>query len=279
MDWNNDGMLDIIVGDRNGYVNYFRRTSESPITLTQMPKINCAGVIITVGSNSAPVVVDWNGDGHLDMLLGNESPGNVRLYINDIGDSAPVFSSYSLIQNGSTAIAHYRNCPQVFDMNGDGLKDLICGADDKKIYYYENKGTNDNPVFSGYSVIATVPNSGARFWVNDWNQDGLPDILSSDYDGYVWVWLQTVTGIEEGVEPVPGRSLQAGRNPFRGSVLITGTGFDVATLQVFDITGRAVLTTPFNGSFVWDAEDVPQGAYTARVSDASGSAALRLMKI
>lgn len=272
-------MLDIIVGDREGYVNYFRRTSESPITLTQMPKVSCAGLIIDVGANSAPVVLDWNEDGHIDMLLGNESPGNVRVYINDGGDSVPVFSTYSLIQNGSTAIAHYRNCPQVFDMDGDGLKDLICGANDKNIYYYQNKGTNDAPVFNGVSVIATVPNAGARFWVNDWNQDGLTDMLTSDYDGYVWVWLQSVTGVGGGSEPVPERSLAAGQNPFRGSVVISGTGFSDAILHVFDLYGRTVLTGPFSGNYVWDAGDVPQGAYVVRVSDACGSALLRMVKL
>ncbi|MFO7627422.1 MAG: T9SS type A sorting domain-containing protein [Candidatus Fermentibacteraceae bacterium] len=278
MDWNNDGMLDIIVGDRNGYVNYFRRTSDSPITLTQMPKINCAGVIINVGSNSAPVVVDWNEDGHPDMLLGNESPGNVRLYINDGSDSAPVFSTYSLVQNGSTAVAHYRNCPQVYDMNGDGKKDLLCGANDNNVYYYENIGTNDAPVFNGYASIATKY-SGMRLWIDDWNEDGLPDMLTSDFNGFVWMWIQNATGTGGTSGAVPVRSLQTGENPFRGSVVITGTGFDSASIQIFDISGRTVLSGPFNGSLVWNASDVPQGAYMVRVTDAMGSSTLRMVKL
>jgi len=278
VDWNNDGMLDIIVGDRNGYVNYFRRTSDNPITLTQMPKINCTGVMINVGSNSAPVIVDWNEDGYPDMLLGNESPGNVRVYINDGGDSAPVFSTYSLVQNGSAAVTHYRNCPQVHDMNGDGLKDLLCGANDNNVYYYENIGTNDAPVFNGYASIA-VKYSGMRLWIDDWNEDGLPDMLTSDYNGYVWMWIQNATGTEAGAEAIPGRSLHAGENPFRGSVVITGTGYDSAAIQIFDISGRTVLSGPFNGSLVWNAAEVPQGAYLVRVTDASGSSTLRMVKL
>lgn len=271
-------MLDIIVGDRDGYVNYFRRTSNSPITLTLMPKITCAGVIIDVDANSAPVVIDWNEDGKLDMLLGHESPGNVRLYINDGSDSAPVFSTYSLIQNGSTAIVHYRNCPQVHDMNGDGKKDLLCGADNSNVYYYENIGTNAAPAFNGYASIA-YKYSGMRLWINDWNQDGLPDMLTSDFNGFVWMWIQNATGTEEAAEAVPGRSLHAGQNPFSGSVVITGTGFESAGVQIFDISGRTVLSEPFNGSLVWNASDVPLGAYLVRVTDASGSSTLRMMKL
>jgi hypothetical protein len=272
-------MLDIIVGDRNGYVNYFRRTSDSPITLTQMPKVSCDGVMINVGSNSAPVVVDWDEDGDLDMLLGNESPGNVRVYLNDNGDSAPIFNTYSLIQNGSTAVAHYRNCPQVADMDGDGLKDLLCGANDNNVYYYQNQGTNEAPVFNGYASIA-YKYSGMRLWVDDWNQDGLPDMLTSDYNGFVWMWIQNdPTGLQGSSASTPGRSVTAAENPFQGSVLITGSGFGDATLQVFDISGRTVLREPFQGSLLWNAQDSPQGTYLVRVSDSSGSAVLRLVKI
>ena len=64
-----------------------------------------------------------------------------------------------------------------------------------------------------------------------------------------------------------------------GSVMITGTGFSGATLQVFDLSGRALLCEPFNGSLVWDASSAPQGAYLVRVSDASGSSTLRIVKL
>lgn len=278
MDWNKDGLLDIIVGDRNGYVNYYRRTSNSPITLTQMPKVNCAGVMINVGSNSAPVVVDWDEDGELDMLLGNESPGNVRLYINDGSDSAPVFSSYTLVQSGSTAITHYRNCPQVADLDGDGLKDLLCGADNNNVYFYQNQGTNEAPVFNGGVSIA-YKYYGMRLWVDDWNQDGLQDMLTSDYNGYVWMWIQSATGTGETSGTVTARSLAASANPFHGSVGITGAGFESAEISIFDISGRTVLSGPFAGSMVWNASTAPQGAYTVRVTDTVGSSTLRLVKL
>jgi hypothetical protein len=58
-----------------------------------------AGMEISVGSNSAPVITDWNGNGLMDMLVGNETPGNIRLYLNDGGGQEPVFSGYKLSQS------------------------------------------------------------------------------------------------------------------------------------------------------------------------------------
>ncbi len=104
-------------------------------------------------------------------------------------------------------------------------------------------------------------------------------MLTSDYNGFVWMWIQSATGTGATSGAIPGRSLHAGENPFQGSVVITGTGFDSATIQIFDISGRTVQSGPFTGSLVWNATDVPQGAYLARVTDASGSSTLRMVKL
>ena len=277
MDWNDDGMLDIIVGERYGYVHYYERTSESPITLTERPDIVCAGTTIDVGYNSAPVVVDWDEDGDLDMLVGNQT-GNVRLYLNDGGDSVPVFSSYENVQSNGSDISHYRNCPQVFDLNGDGKKDLLCGANDYKIYYYENTGTNAAPEFSG-SVTLVSKYAGIRFSLADWNGDGYTDILSSDYNGYVDVHLQDVEGIAESSGSVPSRTLTASRNPFMGAVTVQAQGFGDARIEVFDVAGRMVLDQPFTGSHTLDGSGMAPGAYIVRVHDGQGSSTLNLVRI
>ena len=44
--------------------------------------------------------------------------------------------------------------PLVTDWNGDGLKDLIVGQyGEGKLSYYENKGSNESPVFNGFSYM------------------------------------------------------------------------------------------------------------------------------
>ncbi len=278
MDYDSDGMLDIIVGERYGYIHYYRRTSESPITLSKETDIECGGTRIDAGSNSAPMCVDWNEDGNRDLLISNESPGNIRLYINESTNVDPVYNSYSLIQNSGSPIASYRNCSQVYDMNLDGMKDILVGVNGGQIYYYENTGTNENPVFTGFEYIISTGSGGARFWVDDWNEDGLPDVLASNYNGNIRIYIQQFQSIEE-EETTAARSLAVNSNPFAGSVVINGNGFCDGIISIYDLLGRVVLSEPFTGSFAWNASEASAGCYFAEVRDTRGSAVINLLKL
>lgn len=278
MDYDNDGMLDIIVGERYGQIHYYRRTSEAPITLTKETDIVCGSTTIDVGYNAAPVCVDWNEDGKRDLLIGNESPGNIRLYLNESTNDDPLYNSYSLIQNSGYPIAGSRTCPQVYDMNLDGMKDILVGVNGGQIYYYENTGTNENPVFSGAEYIISTGSGGARLWVDDWNEDGLPDVLSSNYTGSIRIYIQLFQSIEE-EEMSAVRTLSVNGNPFASSVVISGNGFCNGIISIYDLQGRAVLSEPFTGSFSWNASEAAAGCYFAEVRDTQGSAAIDLLKL
>lgn len=94
-------------------------------------------------------------------------------------------------------------------------------------------------------------------------------------------------GIETGVSITQSaRTLTTETNPFYSSVTIRGTGFtDHAQLEIFDIYGRKLIGTEFNGSFTWNGTDqhgnqVPAGSYTAIVFNGeSGSVSLRLLRL
>jgi len=276
VDWNDDGLLDIIVGDRIGRVHYYRRTSNKDASLTKETDIMCGGVPIDCGYNAAPSIVDWDEDGDIDLVLGNYD-GQVRLYLNE-GGAIPLFNSYVNIKSSGVDIDRDRNCPRVYDLNQDGKKDLLCGSTDSNIYYYENVGTNAVPEFSGSESIADIF-TGMRLWIDDWNEDGLPDMLTSDYFGYVWVWIQQPTGVAETATPALSRSLSASSNPFMELVTVTGEGFSGGTIQIFDIYGRTVLEAPFAGSFSWDGTGCSNGTCFVRVTDNFGSSSLKLVKI
>ena len=102
MDWNSDGEWDIVSGDRNGFFNVFIRNGGDLTAYYQCKLMD--STVLTVGYNSQPAVVDWNGDGKKDVVCGQYAYGNIRFYPNVGADTAPEFNGYRLLEADDTVI-------------------------------------------------------------------------------------------------------------------------------------------------------------------------------
>ncbi len=63
-----------------------------------------SGNRIDVGYYGAPCVVDWDGDGLKDLILGQFSSGNIRFYQNIDSNDSPIFTGYRYIQSDGANI-------------------------------------------------------------------------------------------------------------------------------------------------------------------------------
>lgn len=177
------------------------------MTLADTVKAN--GVPIDVGNNSDPDIVDWNEDGKKDIIIGQETSGYVRLYLNQGTNADPVFTTFSYLNCGGSPMIHYRANPRACDLDQDGKKDLIVGDQYAYLYYYKNEGTNANPVFNVKDTLELTTGAyiheyaGVRPYCTDYNNDGAIDILTSDYYGYIRYYENTVfPGVAESKQAV-----------------------------------------------------------------------------
>ena len=275
MDWNNDGYDDIIVGDRNGFINFFERNSNG--TLQAGVKLLSGGTIIDVGGNSAPDFADWDNDGDLDMIVGSDATSAVRVYENTGTAASYQFSGYEGFTGGGTVVTHYRSMPSIYDMNGDGLFDVVVGAMDKKFHYYENTGTSGNPSFaaddpleyqSGGNIL--TDHSDSRLDINDWNEDGYPDLVTGDYDDYVYLFMAydgvSIDGSSSGL--VAPSALSLTENPVRSNLSISINLGEPAAPEftVYTMDGRVALAHkagPLNPGYntVIIPGNLPNGTY------------------
>jgi hypothetical protein len=195
-DYDNDGKRDLLVGHgANGYVYFFRNTNSDAAPILD------TGVYLLVGSNpltvslrATPYVYDWDGDGSKDLLCGN-GYGNVYFFKNTGTVQSPVYAAGTLIQAGGTTLyVGIRAVPRVFDLDGDGVPDLLTSSD-TGVYWCRNTGTRTVPVLAS-PVALRVPVSGSGLqpiytgprmrldWV-DWNNDGVMDLLLGNADGTI----------------------------------------------------------------------------------------------
>ncbi|MEO0085158.1 MAG: FG-GAP-like repeat-containing protein [candidate division WOR-3 bacterium] len=277
----------MVSGDREGYFNVFVR-DDTVLTAYYQYKLADSS-ILDVGSNSQPTIADWNGDGRKDLILGTET-GYVRFYENITSDSWPMFLDFTNLQAAGADIYLYRVNPYVFDLDGDGVRDLICGANDGYVRYYRNTGTNAEPFLVAEETLRTtagvpiVPGGtyyyGSRCGFGYWNGDPWPDFLISGYDGLVELYLgQPFIGAGEGPARPNRQELRVAPVPGRATVMVSGLPAEVVSLFIYDAAGRPVRNLRHPGpAFVWNGTDdsgrrVAAGVYYCH----SGGASVRVL--
>jgi hypothetical protein len=277
-DWNNDGRLDLVTGERNGYYTVFLRSEDS--TLTNAGRIQAHGTDIVTSSNSWPWIVDWNRDGRKDLLAGQEglyTTCNVFVYLNEGTDSAPVFGdSTPVLHNGST-FSDRRTAPLLLDLDGDGNRDLVLGEWYSSVRFYSNVGTDTNPVFNTYvNLVQPDPDSflngnPPRVNFTDWDGDGDLDMISCDYYGSVFLRRNiTPAALEEAMNDERGvmhrltgaAAANAGATIIRGVLNLQSATCNLKSeIALLDASGRKVMSLHSGSN---DVSDLPPGAYFVR---------------
>lgn len=112
------------------------------------------------GSLVVPNLVDWDGDGDLDLVSGN-SLGQIQWFENRGSTTTPKFGTPVNLKAGGYPIhiqPGYNQdiqgpvesrwgyaCPTVFDWNNDGLHDILTGDSRSKFNLYVNEGKQNQP--------------------------------------------------------------------------------------------------------------------------------------
>ena len=142
-DLDDDGDLDILLG--NWRDELMLVTNEGSATEPRFVISDAAVVTLTRGRNATPTLGDVDGDGDLDLFIG-ESSGDVNFYRNEGSASAPDFVLDSDKYGGIDA--GRRSVPHLVDIDEDGDLDLMLGSEANGLLLYRNNGTPASPEFA-----------------------------------------------------------------------------------------------------------------------------------
>lgn len=183
-DLNGDGILDIISGSANGYLYVFlgKKDGEGLQYENREFLNNENEKPINVGSYSAPILYDLNGDGKLDLIVGNKN-GQVISFIN-IGDMKfrkdKILLEKKNFQNSS---------PTIGDLDGDGVEDLVLGNSKGELYFYKGKKDKDSVIFNKKGMKFNVKlDSYSAPRIVDYDGDGKVEVAVGSANGYIKVY-------------------------------------------------------------------------------------------
>jgi len=129
-DLTGNGLSDLLVGQSSGALTFFRNVGSADSPHFEWVTDGYQG--IDVGRRSAPFLIDLDGDGLPDLLLGSES-GEVTLFRNHGTPAAPDFRLDPSFQ----LPLHPSSNPVLVDLDGDGVLELLSGGLSGGLQYYE----------------------------------------------------------------------------------------------------------------------------------------------
>jgi hypothetical protein len=212
-DENGDGLRDLLVAnffrykptlDKESAFLVYRNTGTAAQPEYTYLDDNFFGLTgLSLGLRSIPAFGDLDGDGDEDMLIGMEN-GQINAYTNTAGAGNPVaFGGASPLtdNNGAAINVISYAAPQLFDLNNDGLLDLIVGMKTGELAYYRNTGTAANAVFTLENALLggvdVSPNTPDGYSVpNFFRTNDTTHLFIGAYDGK----LHYYNGIDDHLE-------------------------------------------------------------------------------
>lgn len=191
LDVDNDGDLDLILAHRGDFT--VTQNAADRMTLlrntgtTTKPEFTLdnnndfLGLIQDGIRDMKPAFGDLNGDNKPDMVIGDQD-GELHYYQNTSSGSNLTFATavkkYMKIDVGLSA------APQIIDLDGDGLKDLVVGTGNGFIDFFKNKGTATAAQFDSVPNIDTLGGVyvSSYYWYKNWQTGDSSKVY--DFEGY-----------------------------------------------------------------------------------------------
>lgn len=242
-DMDNDGDMDVIVGETIGGVIYFNNGDGvfTPQVFTQQ--------LITILMHT----FDADGDGFMDAVL-QHSQGDVNLYLNN-GDGTMAFSS-TLFNAPAIRSIH------AIDSSEDGKADLH--------YAYGNKAFVRNGGNNNTFPDEIVVHEDNTLFITE---VALADLGQNNSEDYIWSAVGGTLGFNGDVELSVAKNTLAQilvyPNPVQDHVTVALPDTVSATVSIYTTLGQRLTEQQFIGTHALDVSGLAEGIYIMEVRESN----------
>ena len=179
-DLTGDGAADLLLGTWKGRIAYHRNQGDGTFEPVDEGLLEVSGE-----SHVVPALGDLTGNGRPDLVVGTGG-GTLQFYRNTGSAAEPSFSrDPDLLADVDVGA---RAAPEIRDLNGDGVHDLLVGAQEG-LFVLENEGTASAPSFGDTTRVQRegIPRLATPA-MDDLNGDGRLDlVMGSERGGLVLI--------------------------------------------------------------------------------------------
>lgn len=246
-DLNSDGLCDLLVGNFDGTLSFYRNegTIATPQFASPVILSDSSTQVIDVGIYARPRLFDFDNDGDKDLFIGAFN-GRIRIFRNTGTPQSYSFvnadAEFSLPDIGDNS------SPFLYDFDGDGKVDLFAGNKNGKIWQFRNAGNNSVPEWQLVTgdFISSLRGIDVTPFLIDFDLDGDPDFLAGNYRGGLLLYLNDEITFAENsdVGVLDYGALRAYPNPFNPDFVIEyfSSVNEEITLTLYSTAGEEVKT-------------------------------------
>ena len=149
VDWNRDGLMDLVLVDVEGYLCLWRRARRADGALVLMPPER----VLLNANTGKPLrpnpeakgksgrrriaIADWDGDGKLDIFVSAQN----AFWWRQVADDGGTWSFQNMGEVATDILQWHEASPAIVDFNADGIPDIVVTGEDGFFNYFRNPRT------------------------------------------------------------------------------------------------------------------------------------------